>query len=84
MKLQSKTVLVKVDEPKQQDESGIYIQEEWQSHPPTGIVEAVANDVTFCKEGDRVFFERYTAIATPFDKNQRLCREDAILAVYDA
>lgn len=81
-KLNSKLVLVKVDLPKEQDDDGIFVQEEWVSNSPTGVVEAVADDVTFCKAGDRVFFERYTSIPTPDGKEFRLCREDAIFEVY--
>jgi co-chaperonin GroES (HSP10) len=83
-KLSSQLILVKVDAPQEQDESGIYIQEEWKTLPPTGVVEAVADDVTFCKPGDNVFFDRYTAIDTPFGEDIRLCRADAIFAVFDA
>ena len=83
MKLNQKLVLVRVESPKEQDESGIYIQEEWQSQQPIGIVEAVADDVEFCKKGDKVWFERYTSIPHPEDKDLRMCREDAVIAVYE-
>lgn len=82
-KLNSKLVLVKVDAVKEQDTSGFFIAEEWQTNEPTGIVEAIADDVTFCKVGDRVFFERYTSIPTPDGKDYRLCREDAIFEIYE-
>ena len=80
-KLNHSLVLVRVQSPKDQDENGIFIQEEWQSHEPLGTVEAVADDVTFCKVGDTVWFERYTAILHPTDKDLRMCREDAIMAI---
>lgn len=80
-KLASHLVLIKVDEPKEQDDSGIYLQEEWITNQPTGIVERVADDVTFCQPGDTVFFERYTSIPTPYGKDIRLVREDAIFEV---
>ncbi len=80
-KLAPHLVLIKVDIPPEKDENGIYIQEEWVSNLPTGIVERVADDVTFCKPGDKVFFERYTSIPTPYGKEFRLCREDAIFEV---
>jgi len=76
-------VLVKVDSPEQQDASGIYIQEEWKTLPPTGVVTGAGPDVSTCKVGDRVFFERFSAVPTPFGEDIRACREDAILAVYD-
>lgn len=81
--LNSKLVLVKVDDAPEKDITGFFITEEWVSQPPTGIVEAVADDVTFCKVGDRVFFERYTSIPTPDGKDYRLCREDAIFEIYE-
>lgn len=81
MSLNSKLVLIKVDTPKTQDEDGIYVQEEWITNVPTGTVERVADDVTFCKVGDKVFFERYTSIPTLYGKEFRLCREDAIFEV---
>ena len=80
-KLAPHLVLIKVDTPPEQDESGIFIQEEWVTNQPTGIVERVSDDVTFCKPGDKVFFERYTSIPTPYGKEFRLCREDAIFEV---
>ena len=82
MKLNSHLVLVKVDTPIEQDADGIFIQEEWQSLPPTGEVLSVADDVTFCKKGDRVFFERYSSVHTP-EENVRVCREDSILGIYE-
>lgn len=81
MKLNKGLVLVRVDSALDKDESGVWIQEEWKDAPPTGVVEAVAPDVTFCKVGDKVHFERYTSIKTP-NKDLRLCREDAIFEVY--
>lgn len=79
--LNSHLVLIKVDQPKEKEESGLFISEEWITNQPTGTVERVADDVTFCKVGDRVFFERYTSIPTPYGKEFRLCREDAIFEV---
>ena len=84
MKLQPKLVLIEVDKAIEQEESGVYIQEEWQTLPPTGKVTAVGSDVTFCAPGDRVFFERYTAIKAPIEGDFRVCREDAIFMVLDA
>lgn len=82
MKLNSKLVLVKPDQPVEQDDNGIFIQEEWKELPPTGEVLAVADDVTFCDVGDRILFTRYSAIETP--DNNKLVREDMVLQVYDA
>jgi co-chaperonin GroES (HSP10) len=77
-KLQSTLVLIKVD-PVVEKVGSIYIQEEWQSLPPSGTVEMVGKDVTFCKKGDHVFFTRYSAIDV--DKDLRLCRENDVLAI---
>ena len=82
-KLNNGLVLVKVDEPKEQDDTGVFVQEEWQTRPPEGEVIAVADDVTFCKVGDRIFFERYTSIPTPHGENMRMCRESAVFEVLD-
>lgn len=81
MKLNSKLVLVKLDKPEETDELGVYRAEEWKSLPPTGVVIDTSSDVTFCKKGDKVFIERYTAVQSPFGEDVRLCREDAIFAV---
>lgn len=81
MKLNSKLVLIKPDQPVE-EQDGIYVAEEWKDLPPTGEVLAVAEDVTFCDVGDKVFFERYSAIETPED--DRIVREDQVLGVYDA
>ena len=84
MRLNSHLVLIRVDDIKQQDDDGIYMQEEWQSREPIGTVEAVADDVTFCKVGDRVWFERYGSIPDPSDDGLRACRDDSILRIYNA
>jgi co-chaperonin GroES (HSP10) len=81
VELNKNLVLVRVQSAKEQTDSGVFIQEEWQSKPPVGVVEAVAKDVVFCKVGDKVWFERYTSIQHPEDKDLRMCREDAILAI---
>ena len=83
MKLSSKLVLIRCDTPKEKDENGIFVQEEWITTPPTGTVEGIAYDVGFCKVGDRVWFERYTSVPHPEDKGLRVCREEAVLAVLD-
>jgi co-chaperonin GroES (HSP10) len=84
MKLNQSLVLIRVDKPKEQDDSGVFIQEEWVTNQPLGTVEAVADNVKFCKVGDRVWFERYTAITHPQDENLKMCREDAVLGILDA
>lgn len=81
MKLNHKLVLIRCEKPKEQDESGVFIQEEWVAQSPIGVVEAVSEDVGFCKVGDRVWFERYTSIPHPEDKDLRMCREDAVLGI---
>ncbi len=79
MRLNSKLVIIKPDTVAEQDDSGVYIAEEWKDLPPTGVVEVVADDVTFCKPGDKVYFTRYAADETPW--GTLICREDHIRAV---
>jgi len=79
--LNSNLVLIENDQPEEKDQHGIFVQEEWQTLPPTGTVLAVGEGVTFCKEGDRVFYERYSAIQTPHGKDIKLVRADAIFEV---
>lgn len=84
MKLNKNLVLIRVEPPKEQDNNGIFIQEEWITQQPIGIVEMTAQNVEFCKVGDKVWFERYTAIPHPEDKNLKMCREDAVMAILNA
>jgi co-chaperonin GroES (HSP10) len=74
-------ILIQVDEPEKQDEHGVFIQQEWKELPPTGVVHSTGS--LKYKKGTRVFFERFSAIATPFGENIKACREDAILATYE-
>jgi chaperonin GroES len=55
-------VLIRPDEAKTQTETGILLQEDWKTLPPTGVVEAVGDEVTDVKPGDRVMFLRYSVI----------------------
>jgi co-chaperonin GroES (HSP10) len=82
IKPNSKVVFIRIDAPKEKTDDGIMISEDWRDLPATGTLVAVADDVSY-NVGDRVFFERYTAIATPFGEEIRACREDAIFAVYE-
>lgn len=76
-------ILIKVDAPKEQTASGIFIKEDWKSLPPFGEVLAVGPDVTGVEVGDRVLFERYGSLV--LNKEERLCKESHILAkVVDA
>lgn len=81
-KLKDHLVLIRVDKPQDADQDGIFTQEEWKTLPPTGVVEAVADNVANIV-GEHVFFERFSAIAVPWDAELRLCREEAILMVLD-
>lgn len=72
-------VLIQADEQKTQTTSGLYIQEDWKTLPPTGTVLAVGNEVKEVKPGDRVIFERYGAVT--YDKQQKLCKENQILGI---
>lgn len=82
-RLTSGLVLIRVDEAEEQDASGVYVQDEWVRSNPRGVVEAVAGDVKVCKVGDHVWFERYTSLQAPDDRDLRVCREDAIVAIYE-
>ena len=82
MKPNKNIVLVQVDKPREQNENGVFITEEWKTQPPTGVVIEVGDGVSFVKKGDKVFFERYTAIQTPFGEDIKACKEDAILVKY--
>jgi chaperonin GroES len=72
-------VLVKADVAKTQTSSGLYIQEDWKTTPPTGVVLAVGEKVTLVKPGDKVVFDRYGAVA--YDKDEKLCKENQILGI---
>lgn len=74
-------VLIKVDPPKERTASGIYLKEEWKTLPPTGTVMAVGPKVKTVKRGHRVIFERYAALILAND--ERLCKEDHILAIIE-
>lgn len=82
-KLNSKIVLVKVDAVKEMNSDGLYEAEEWKIQPATGVVLAVADDVSFCKPEDRVFIVRYSVYDTPFGDDVKAILEDSVLAVYD-
>lgn len=80
-RIQHSLVLIKVDPVVEKAKEGFFIQEEWQSLPPTGVVLQVGKEVTFCKKGDHVLFARYSAIEVPGEPDQRLCKEEAVLAI---
>lgn len=82
-KLNSKIVLVKVDAVKETNADGLYEAEEWKTQPATGVVLAVANDVTFCNPGDKVFIVRYAVYDTPFGDDVKAILEESVLVVYD-
>lgn len=74
-------VIIKVDQPKTQTDSGILVKEDWKTLPPTGIVVGVGSGVQTNDFGigDRVVFERYSAIT--LEDDLRLCRVKHVLAV---
>jgi co-chaperonin GroES (HSP10) len=76
-------VLIKVDSVEEKTADGIYIQEEWKELPPTGVVLEVGDAVTFVQPGDRVFFERFSAIPTPFGNDVKAITDLGILVKYD-
>lgn len=76
-------VFIKTDGVTTETADGLLISEEWEDRKPTGTVVAIGDDVGSCKVGDKVFFERYTSIDTPFGDDIRACRQDAIIAVFE-
>ena len=57
------------------------MQEQWKTLPPFGTVLAIGPDVTKVKVGDRVVFERYSAVM--LKGQERLCKESHILATLE-
>lgn len=66
-------VLIKVDPVKKQTSSGLYVQQEWKSLPPTGAIQAIGPDVTKVKVGEKVLFDRYASII--LEDDLRLAKE---------
>lgn len=81
MKPTGKRLLIRVEKPKQQTESGLYISEDWKTLPPKGEVLAVGPEVGGVKKGQRVVFDRFGSVI--LDDDQRLCIEDQIFGVLD-
>lgn len=71
-------VLIKVDKRPDQTSSGLYIQEDWKTLPPTGVVLAIGPLVSIVAVGDKVLFERYASVI--LENDERLCKESHILA----
>jgi co-chaperonin GroES (HSP10) len=55
-------ILIKADPARTQTTSGLYIQEDWKTVPPSGTVVAIGPEVTTVVPGDRVLFARYAAL----------------------
>ena len=72
-------VLLEADKPAKQSASGILIQEDWKSVPPTGRVLAIGPDCEGISVGDTVLFNRYGSITVEDDI--RLCQMSHILGV---
>jgi co-chaperonin GroES (HSP10) len=83
MKLLNGHILIRVDEAQKQTKSGLYLTENAVRLPQTGTVEAVADEVTEVKVGDKVAFLRYAAI-DGVEEDTRLCKIEHILGVYSA
>lgn len=77
----SDVIFIEVDQPVNQTSDGIYIEEEWKTLPTTGVIISLGKDITEYKLGDKVFFERYSSIQTPFGETVRACRKEHILAI---
>jgi co-chaperonin GroES (HSP10) len=74
-------LLIKPDEAKKKTDAGIYLSEQWETRPPTGVIMAVGPNVTQkeLKVGTKVVFMRYGATQTN-DKDLKLVKEGHILA----
>jgi co-chaperonin GroES (HSP10) len=70
-------VLIKVEKPPEKTASGFFLQEEWKTLPPIGVVEAVGPQVTDVQVGDKVIFERYASII--LENDYRLCKESHLI-----
>lgn len=81
MKPTADKLLIEADEPKTKTKSGILLQEDWKTLPPTGTVKAVGPEVFYIKEGDKVVFERYGAVTV--DGSLKICKESHVLAVME-
>lgn len=77
-------VLVKLDADKDQNEEGIFIQEEWKTKEPTGEILAVGDGVEFGAVGDRVYVNRFASIPTPHGEDVRLLKKEDIFEILDA
>lgn len=80
-------VLVRVDPAPEKTEGGVFISEEWKTLPPTGVIVDMGEPIgtegigVQIEPGDEVFFQRYTAIDTPYGKDIRCVKASAILAI---
>lgn len=75
-------LLIRVDQPRTQTDSGILIKEDWKTLPPSGIVVDAGPEVPVDYIGRGVVFERYSAIV--LDEDLRLCKLANVLAFKDA
>lgn len=89
MKLLRDLILIKVEAPKENTESGFYVpsadRDGWKSLPPRGTVIEVGPEATDIKPGQKVVFERYASIMLDHDLDNglRICRPWQILAVIE-
>ena len=79
--LKSNLLLIKLDEEEEQTDDGIFVQEEWKTKPPTGVITKVGDGVTFGKVGDKVFFNRFGSVPTPHGKDIRMIKQDDIFEI---
>lgn len=79
MKPKRDLVLIRADKPQEKTASGLFIVEEWKSLPQTGEVVAIGPLVKDVSVGERVLFERYASVI--LENDERLCKEDNVLAV---
>jgi len=71
-------VLVKADKAATKSKLGILLSEQWKTRPGTGTILAIGDEVDEIKVGDRVAYERYSAVI--LDDDERLLSAHSIIA----
>lgn len=62
MKLLHDYVAITPDKPEEKTKSGLYLKEQVTTYPPTGTIEAVADNITIIKPGQRVIYKVYASV----------------------
>jgi co-chaperonin GroES (HSP10) len=62
MKLLHDYVAVEPDKPEEKTSSGLLLQEQVKTYPPTGTVRHVASNISDIKAGDRIVYKVYASV----------------------